>query len=430
MKRIVLILVIQIVAFVAFGQTHDAPSNSGNGGYISTGNYAGTGNAAYFPSGIYTNGSYSWFYGNIAFGFGSLYDRDNKWSINPAGNSWFKGGNVGIGTSTPGALLTIDKNMTGSPTSYMLRLMNSAGTNTPTADFQLENEVVHILGLHGRSGVGNADKLIQVWNLNTGNVGIGTTTPGAKLSFGNYYISSSAPSSSEQTSHIRLYESGSAYYGLGVSDGALNIAANQSGGTLRFYTNSTEKVRIDGNGNVGIGTTNPQYILDVVGSQRWHFPTGFNLDVEDWKLTDKRGPTLSAFNDAGTEHVPLSFAASLFFFHSGSVGIDTYNTQGYKLAVNGSILCEGVKVIADVPNSDYVFNNDYKLLNLPLLERFVKENNHLPEVPSAEEFKKNGYSVGEMDNLLLKKVEELTLYIIELNKKIEVLEKEVKQKTN
>lgn len=48
-----------------------------------------------------------------------------------------------------------------------------------------------------------------------------------------------------------------------------------------------------------------------------------------------------------------------------------------------------------------VFNNDYILLNLPLLERFVKENNHLPEVPSAEEFKKNGYSVGEMDDLLL-----------------------------
>lgn len=64
-----------------------------------------------------------------------------------------------------------------------------------------------------------------------------------------------------------------------------------------------------------------------------------------------------------------------------------------------------------------------------MLEKFVKENNHLPEVPSAEEFKKNGYSVGEMDNLLLKKVEELTPYIIGLNKKIEVLEKEVKQKT-
>jgi len=58
-----------------------------------------------------------------------------------------------------------------------------------------------------------------------------------------------------------------------------------------------------------------------------------------------------------------------------------------------------------------------------MLERFVKENNHLPEVPSAEEFKKNGYSVGEMDNLLLKKVEELTLYIIELNKKIDNLER-------
>lgn len=59
-----------------------------------------------------------------------------------------------------------------------------------------------------------------------------------------------------------------------------------------------------------------------------------------------------------------------------------------------------------------------------MLERFFKKNNHLPEVPSAEEFEKNGCSVGEMDNLLLKKVEELTLYVIEINKKFEILEKE------
>lgn len=97
-------------------------------------------------------------------------------------------------------------------------------------------------------------------------------------------------------------------------------------------------------------------------------------------------------------------------------------TMGYKLAVNGGIICEEVKVISDVPNSDYVFEKDYKLPSLFEVESFVKKNKHLQDIPSAEEFKQNGYKVGEMDDMLLRKVEELTLYIIQLKKEIEQLQ--------
>jgi len=99
-------------------------------------------------------------------------------------------------------------------------------------------------------------------------------------------------------------------------------------------------------------------------------------------------------------------------------------SQGYRLCVNGDILCESVVVEQDVPNSDYVFESDYNLRDLYEIEEFVKENKHLPEVPSAKEFKENGYKLAEMDDLLLRKVEELTLYLIEQNKKIEALENE------
>ena len=105
------------------------------------------------------------------------------------------------------------------------------------------------------------------------------------------------------------------------------------------------------------------------------------------------------------------------------------NTLGYKLMVNGGILCEKLKVIADVPNSDYVFEKDYKLKTLEEVNAFVKMNKHLPEVPSAKCFKEDGYSVGEMDDLLLRKVEEMTLYIIQMNKEIENL-KLLVNKTN
>lgn len=100
------------------------------------------------------------------------------------------------------------------------------------------------------------------------------------------------------------------------------------------------------------------------------------------------------------------------------------STNGHKLSVNGGILCEYLTVIQNVPTSDYVFENDYNLLSLNKVEKFIEENKHLPDVPSAEDFKENGYKIGDMDDLLLRKVEELTLYLIQQNKRIEALEAE------
>lgn len=89
--------------------------------------------------------------------------------------------------------------------------------------------------------------------------------------------------------------------------------------------------------------------------------------------------------------------------------------------VNGGILCEEIKVILDLPNSDYVFESDYPLKPLEEVEQFILIHKHLPEVPSTQTFKKEGYTVGQMDDLLLRKMEELTLYIFDLKKEIEIL---------
>lgn len=96
------------------------------------------------------------------------------------------------------------------------------------------------------------------------------------------------------------------------------------------------------------------------------------------------------------------------------------------LTVNGVINAKEVIVTETVPSSDYVFENDYNLKALSEVEKFVKENKHLPEVPSAKEFKEKGCSVGEMQDILLRKVEELTLYMIEQNKLVKAQDDKIK----
>jgi len=123
-----------------------------------------------------------------------------------------------------------------------------------------------------------------------------------------------------------------------------------------------------------------------------------------------------------TNHLTCNYTVSTNSTHTNYLSVNGADASStYKLAVNSGILCEELKVMADVPSSDYVFEPTYKLKPLSEVEAFVTENKHLPDVPSAKEFKENGYKVGEMDNLLLQKVEELTLYIIDLQKQIEEL---------
>ncbi|MNL54647.1 hypothetical protein D3C87_1779950 [compost metagenome] len=104
------------------------------------------------------------------------------------------------------------------------------------------------------------------------------------------------------------------------------------------------------------------------------------------------------------------------------------NYDGYKLFVKDGIRTEKVKVDIAATNgwADYVFAKDYKLMPLKELDKFIITNGHLPEVPTTEEAIKNGIELKEMNILLLKKIEELTLYTIDQQKRIEALENKVK----
>lgn len=99
---------------------------------------------------------------------------------------------------------------------------------------------------------------------------------------------------------------------------------------------------------------------------------------------------------------------------NGNVGIGTLNSQGYKLAVNGTIRAKEIRV--DTGWADFVFKKGYQLPTLEEVEKHINEKGHLPNIPSEAEVKAVGVDLGEINAKLLQKIEELTLYTIQLQK--------------
>lgn len=138
------------------------------------------------------------------------------------------------------------------------------------------------------------------------------------------------------------------------------------------------------------------------------------------------GLTVTAGQSEQTENdlAIIAFGRSLFL-NELAIGVQGF-TPGYKLSVDGKIIAEELRIqnsVDWIPWPDYVFAKEYKLRNLKQVEDFINKNSHLPEVPSAEEVKENGIEVGDMQRTLLKKIEELTLYIIDQQKQIDELKK-------
>ncbi|MFA5418285.1 MAG: hypothetical protein WC341_07495 [Bacteroidales bacterium] len=115
----------------------------------------------------------------------------------------------------------------------------------------------------------------------------------------------------------------------------------------------------------------------------------------------------------------LPSGTSDIYFNKGKVGIGTINNTHYALAVLGSIITEEVMVRHPADWFDHVFSPKYNLMPLNELSMFINQNQHLPDVPSEKEVMENGYGLAEMNGILLKKVEELTLYILEQQKVLE-----------
>lgn len=123
---------------------------------------------------------------------------------------------------------------------------------------------------------------------------------------------------------------------------------------------------------------------------------------------------------------PWNSTLGLQILANGNVGIGTI-TPNARLAVNGNILANEIKIKTNIAVPDYVFAPEYQLMPLSTLEKYISEHRHLPEVPSASDVEKNGLDVAEMNLILLKKIEEITLHMINKDKAIEELRNELEQ---
>jgi hypothetical protein len=288
----------------------------------------------------------------------------------------------------------------------------------------------------------NGKNLNEGMRINTiGNIGIGTSSPSFRFHIrGGNANSDLMTLGTTTTGNFALTSADGGAYGLFGGVSGSGKAWLQVG---RYDSSIAYDLILQGSGgNVGIGTTNPRGRLEVNGhiylpANQWIClaggPRAFNEDYPRLAITHTGIHGYIDYMDNLHFRANKNWISALTLYGDGTVGVGfgttytagDYRTQGYKLAVNGGILCEEVKVIADVPDADYVFDTDYKLTTLPELESFVKKNRHLPNIPSAEQFKKDGYKVGEMDEMLLRKVEELTLYVIEQQKTINNLKSEL-----
>lgn len=310
-------------------------------------------------------------------------------------NNITRNGNVGIGVSTP---------------TFQLDVNSKIGINSSQVIFlpdqtSLENSLI----------IGNGGTLLS--NANGGASGQHNVFFGmevgklAENAWGNVFIGALAGES---------IVSGSNNLGIGFKSGN----SITSGIRNMFLGASSGRSNTSGSNNIAIGMFAGRF--NETGSENVFigYQAGYGADG-----ISQSGNVFIGYragyveNSSNKLYIENSSSSSPLIYGEFDNDLVAINGDFY---VNGKTWAEEVEVVSSVTWPDYVFENDYSLMSISELEKYINDNGHLPEIPKAEEAEQ-GIKLGEMNAKLLKKIEELTLYIIQQEKRIKELEKRIKE---
>ena len=432
----------------AFSWSTYVDSNNGNFAYYGAGNdrlvIARNGNVgigisspqyrADIRGGSISYESSDVFSSNRAFSWSTYVDSNNgNFAYFGDGNNRLvltRNGNLGIGVNNPQYRVDIR----GGTIAHESLDMFSTNRNFSWSTYVDENS-----GDFAFYGAGNNRFVIS----RNGNVGIGVFSPQYRADIRGGSIS---------------YESSDVF--SGNRQFSWSTYVDDTNGSFSFYNNG-DKFVLSKNGNIGIGIKNPSESLEVNGSIKQSAVSNSILK------SDAAGKLIGA--TPGTDYVTSSsstlgsiakFTASgtvanssiseLAITNGSGVKVDSKSAgylaigdfgssspmsipTGYRLVVQDGIITEKVKVAlrsSQTDWADYVFSPEYNLLPLSKVEEFIKENKHLPNVPSADQMVEIGVDVAKTSKMFMEKIEELTLYLIDLKKEIEILKQDNSQLKN
>lgn len=394
-------------------------------------------------------------------------NAQNTW--NGTSTPTLTNGSVGIGTITPGEKLQVKNGNIRITENYLVKWEDGAGAvkstiglvnngTTSNLNFQIPTNTGSKLSLYG---IGNTEYFtftndgtfktyggyskVLSQSINTANSNkvqfelLHKTNGEVELANrnGNLIFNSNlgAISAVSQDGFIfSTYQNGSPFTRLSVgSNGKIGIGTNPTANSLSIQDTQavitlTSNGKLTNYGPYGSINTYQPAIKFKGGSNEYYVGQKMDINYKSEYFTISSGKftnggNIMLMNDKtfiGTINLSNSYNASVYLgkTYAESISIGNRLSADSKLSVDGKATFTEVEVKAFSNWPDYVFSNNYNLPSLDSVETYIKSNSHLPNVPSAKEVETNGINVGQMDAILLQKIEELTLYNIELSKQL------------